>query len=112
MLWDVAAVHCVSRCLVRCHLTTHTAVRYRLAMPRKPAPPPSKPPARLASAFSAAMPPPKQSQARAVRLVVALSEGERDTIATVAELRGEPLATTVRTLAVTGAEVILSENEK
>ena len=80
-------------------------------MARTPPKPRTEPPPRLASAFAAALPPPKQSKARTVRIVVALSEGERDTIAAVAESRGEPLATTARILAVTYAETILGAKD-
>ncbi len=72
---------------------------------RSPVPPPD----RLSKAFAAALPAPKQSRARTVRVLVALSEGERDAIAAVAQSRDEPLATTVRVLAVTYAERILGE---
>ena len=65
------------------------------------------PPDRLSKALAAALPAPKQSRARTVRVLVALSEGERDAIAAVAESRDEPLAATVRILAVTYAEQIL-----
>ncbi len=77
--------------------------------------PPAQPPPRLAKslaasrAFAAALPPPNQSHARPFRVIVALSEGERGALAAVAESRGEPLATTVRTLAVHAAEMVLGE---
>lgn len=70
---------------------------------------PAAPPDRLSQALAAALPAPKQSRARTVRVLVALSEGERDAIAAVAESRDEPLAATLRVLAVTYAERILGE---
>ncbi len=62
---------------------------------------------RLAKALAAALPSPAQSRARTGRVLVAFSTEERDMIAAVAEARREPLATTVRTLAVTAAEIVL-----
>jgi hypothetical protein len=85
-------------------------------MASKRARPKAGPPGRLAKAiaeastFAAALPPPNQSSRRNVRVLVALSDQERATIAEVAEARGEPLATTVRTLAVTYAEKILEQS--
>lgn len=72
---------------------------------KKPAPP-----ARLARAF--ALPAPNIAPARAVRVLLSLSEGERDKLAAVAKSRGEPLATTVRILAVHAAEIVLGEKDR
>lgn len=60
-------------------------------------------------AFS--LPPPNVPPARAVRVLLSLSEGERDTIAAVAKSRGEPLATTARLLAVHAAQALLAEGK-
>ena len=73
---------------------------------------PENPSPRLAKALAAALPSPAQSRARTERVLVALSTEERDRIAAVAEARREPLATTVRTLAVTAAEIVLAESKK
>ncbi len=73
---------------------------------------PENPSPRLAKALAAALPSPAQSRARTERVLVALSAEERATIAAVAEARREPLATTVRTLAVTAAEIVLAESRK
>lgn len=64
------------------------------------------PPARLARAFS--LPAPNVAPSRSVRVLLSLSEGERDAIAAVAKSRGEPLATTARLLAVHAAEAMLA----
>lgn len=69
----------------------------------------SPPPSRLARAF--ALPAPNVAPARAVRVLLSLSEGERDTIAAVAKSRGEPLATTARLLAVHAAQAVLAEGK-
>lgn len=73
---------------------------------------PDNPSPRLAKALAAALPSPAQSRARTERVLVALSTEERDTIAAVADARREPLATTVRTLAVTAAEIVLAQSRK
>lgn len=78
-------------------------------MPKPPAIPAEPLAADLAASFAAALPPPKQSRARTVKVLLPLSVGERDTIAKVAEARGEPFAVTLRTLAVTYAQIILGE---
>lgn len=86
-------------------LDTARQCRYLLAMATKK----TTPPARLARAF--ALPPPNVAPARAVRVLLSLSQGERDTIAAVAQSRGEPLATTARLLAVHAAEALLAEGK-
>jgi hypothetical protein len=86
-------------------------------MPRKPAraaaPKAENPRLARAVAFADrladALPPPVASKARPVRIVLALSEAERDKLAAVATKRGEPLATATRTLAVTYAELLLEK---
>ncbi len=102
-------MHVIGRCacdmLSNTVLDTARACRYLLTMAtKKPAPP-----ARLARAF--ALPAPNVQPPRAVRVLLSLSEGERDTIAAVAKSRGEPLATTARLLAVHAAEALLAEEK-
>lgn len=102
-------MHVIGR--LRCDIRKNTALdtakpcRYRLTMATKK----TAPPARLARAF--ALPPPNVPPARAVRVLLSLSEGERDAIAAVAKSRGEPLATTARLLAVHAAQALLAEGK-
>lgn len=102
-------MHVIGRCACdiprSAALDTAKACRYLHTMATKK----TAPPARLARAF--ALPPPNVAPARAVRVLLSLSEGERDTIAAVAKSRGEPLATTARLLAVHAAEALLAEGK-
>ena len=86
-------------------------VSYPPLMRKPPANPAEAPAVNLAESLAAALPPPKQSRARTVKVLLPLSEGERDTIARVAKARDEPFAVTLRTLAVTYAQIILGERK-
>ena len=103
-------MHVIGRCacdmLQNAPFDTAQQCRYRLTMATKKTAPP---PARLARAF--ALPPPNVPPARSVRVLLSLSEGERDAIAAVAKSRGEPLATTARLLAVHAAQALLAEGK-